>query len=71
MKKVYETHIIDEDGPYTTQFETAGDPYVWVWDNLDPQLVLALQNDGATLETITDQQVWDKIDLLENVLEEA
>lgn len=39
MKKVYETHIIDEDGPYTTQFETAGDPYVWVWDNLDPESI--------------------------------
>lgn len=43
----------------------------WSGGTYAEQLVLALQNDGATLETITDQQVWDKIDLLENVLEEA
>jgi len=43
----------------------------WTGGEYAEQLVLALQNDGATLETITDQQVWDKIDLLQNVLEEA
>ena len=43
----------------------------WSGGTYAEQLVLALQNDGATLETITDQQVLDKIDLLLNVLEEA
>ena len=43
----------------------------WSGGTCAEQLVLALQNDGATLETITDQQVLDKIDLLLNVLEEA
>ena len=41
----------------------------WTGGEYAEQLVLALQNDGATLETITDQQVWDKIDLLQDVLD--
>ena len=43
----------------------------WTGGTYAEQLVLALQNDGATIETITDQQVWDKINELEQVLEEA
>lgn len=41
----------------------------WTGGTYAEQLVLALQNDGATCETITDQQVWNKIDWLENVLD--
>jgi hypothetical protein len=41
----------------------------WTGGTYAEQLVLALQNDGATIETITDQQVWDKIDLLQDVLD--
>ena len=33
------------------------------------QLVLALQAMGATLETITDQQVWDCIHTIESDLD--
>ncbi len=43
----------------------------WTGGTYAEQLVLALQNDGATIQTITDQQVWDKINELEQVLEEA
>ena len=43
----------------------------WTGGTYAEQLVLALQNDGATIQTITDQQVWDKINELKQVLEEA
>lgn len=43
----------------------------WTGGTWAEQLVLALQMDGLTCETICDQQVWDKINELEQVIEEA
>ena len=58
IKKKYETKIIDGDGPYTTQFETAGDPYVWVWGNLDPESIEYIK----PIDNITDQFVEEAYD---------
>jgi hypothetical protein len=53
MKKIFEAKIIDENGPYCTQFETAGDPYVWVWGNLDPDAILYIR----PIDKFTDEFV--------------